>query len=365
MEGTRRMQKWVAGGIGSVAALAVLSNGAAAATLPGSTSSSTPTLIVSSLLAPLTNSPTSAGPAPAPTAVGQGAPAGSASGAVLRIDPLRTCVSCSQASAGRGGSSAGATPLRLLGHDLAGGTSTTGENGSGAMFVLIANPLIKLALLDWLTAASAGGAHSRTAVADVAVAGGRLASVTVLESQSNASWTPAASHSGAATNGAVANVGQGAVVVVLLHSNSSSNGSGKVYVASINGNEILSSQQTGGGIPINIPGVATIDLLFTRAAGGVGTTGNVAAGGQVSALLGQRGEQVLVFGAATNAGTRAHTTPVEVTRVANHQAVSAVTAARGSAAPTPNTGAALGLAGLLLLGAGAALASGARRRRHV
>lgn len=233
------------------------------------------------------------------------------------------------------------------------------------MFVLRANPLINLALLDWVTAASADRAHSRTAVADVAVAGGRVATVTVLESQSNASWTPAASQGEAATNGTVANVGQGALVIVLLHSNSSSNGSGSVYVASINGNEILSSQQTGGGIPIDIPGVATIDLLFTHASGGVGTTGNIAAGGQVSGLLGQSGEQVLVFGAATNAGTGAHTTSVKVTRFANNTAVSTVIAASGSAAPTPNTGVALGLGALLLLGAGAGLvASGARRRRH-
>jgi hypothetical protein len=291
---------------------------------------------------------------------------GAASAQVISITPLQTCVSCTSASAGPGSAKSNGTALELLGQNVSGGDS----NGSGAIFALPANPLIALSILDWTAASQAGTdsstSSSRAAVADLALAGGQVATVAVLESGSHASYassgTAATAKGSSENNGVVADVGQGALVVILLHSDASSSGSGDAYVASINGNEILSSSQTGG-IPIDIPGVGTITLLATNASGGtttaaVGTAGNV---------LGQPGTQATALGSSGSGGSSgvlgSHTTASPSPSPSSGGSTLTTTS---SGPGIPFTGAELGLAGFLLVaGGGGALGTAAwlQRRR--
>lgn len=302
------------------------------------------------------------------TSTSVGGVSGTAHAEVLSITPRQTCVSCTSASAGPGGASSQATTLEVFGQSIAGGHS----NSSGAVLALPSNPLIDLALLDWAAKSQATGtsssSSSRSAVADVALGGGQVATVAVLESDSHANWTTNGTTSTAKgsseNNGAVVNLGQGALVIVLLHSDaSSSSHSGSAYVASINGNQILSSSQTGG-IPITIPGVATITLLNAGTAGGT-VNSDV---GTVSNLGGQPGTQATALGSSgsgANSGVEglSTTSPSTSGNGPSHGS----TAAASSGPHIPFTGAGLGLAGFLLLGAGGGsfgVAQWLRRRRR-
>jgi hypothetical protein len=195
-----------------------------------------------------------------------------------------------------------------------------------------------------------------------------VATVAVLESDSHASYTSngttTTTKGSSENNGAVVNLGQGALVIVLLHSDaSSSSKSGNAYVASINGNQILSSGQTGG-IPIDIPGVATITLLNANATGGTVTS----AVGQVSNLGGQPGTQGTAFGSSGTGGTTSSGVS-GTTLTPQSQGSQPATASSGNGGNGPGipfTGAGLGLAGFLLVGGGVGAFGGARwiRRRR-
>ena len=96
------------------------------------------------------------------------------------------------------------------------------------------------------------------------------ASVDLLHSKSNASWTSAASSSNSTTDGAIVNLGgPGGLTVDLLHSETSSSGKGKSFLLSVNGNEIGSSDQTNGACVITIPGLLSLSCL--SASGGPGS----------------------------------------------------------------------------------------------
>jgi hypothetical protein len=295
---------------------------------------------------------------------------GSASSSVISIPPLQTCVSCTSAQAGNGTAGGQATALELFGSNVAGGSSSGNNSSSGAVLALPSNPLLTAAILDWASSSSTSSGSSkstsRAAVADLALAGGQVATVTILEGDSTATWTGSqtgtTSTGSAENNGAVVNVGQGALVLVLLHSDANSNGQGNAYVASINGNQILSSSQTGG-IPITIPGVGTITLLAVNASGG--TTS--AAVGQVSGLLGQNGTQGTAFGSSgsggkTSGGVLGISTGPPTPAPSSRQPT---TASSSSGAGVPFTGAQLGIGGLMLLAAGGlAFGTGALLRRR-
>ncbi len=303
---------------------------------------------------------------------------GSAGSQVVSITPLQTCVSCTSANAGQSSTSGHATALEVFGQTVEGGHSSGNGSQSGALIAVPSNPLITAAILDWAAKSSStpGDNHStsRSAVADVALAGGQVATVSVLEAGSSASWTGSSSSANATgkseTNGAEVSLGNGALAIILLHSGADSSGSANAYVASINGNQILSSGQTGG-IPIAIPGVATITLLAANASGG---TANAAVG-TVNGVLGQDGEQAVALGSngsggsqQAQSGVRGLSSPPSPSPNANStpNRNTPTTASTGGVS-VPFTGAGLGLAGLLLLGAGGGTLGGSallRRRRH-
>jgi hypothetical protein len=290
------------------------------------------------------------------------APPGSSSASVLQVNTLNTCVACSSASAGSGPARSRAIALRLLGNDISGG-EITGEGTNGnALLAIPANPLLALAIADWKVSNATGTtstAHSRAALADLALGpngpqGGGILTVAVLEATSDASGGTLASSGSGANNGVDLNLENGALVLLLLHSEASSNNTGSAYLVGINGQQIGTSQQTGG-IPITVPGVVGVVLLQVNASGGnasskVGTVGD---------LLGQQGQTAGVLTADAVGGTGV-TVPAPPTLPATGGGAPGDGAALG----VPSAGVALGLSGLLLLVSGAAVLAATLRRRR-
>jgi hypothetical protein len=302
--------------------------------------------------------------------VGHGiAPASHATGNGLRLNPLDTCISCTTSTAGHGSSTGQSQALRLLGNDLSAGQASSNGANAGSLLALPANPLLGLALADWMNNAQANGitslAGARSALADLNVANGQVATLAVLEGQSAASYNGSSSMGDGATNGAMLNLLNGGLGVVLLHSESSSDGNQEVYLLSLNGDKLLSSDQGVGGIPINIPGVIDINLLQTGAAGGLGN----AALGSIANLLGSDGPVAGVL-STDSAGSAAVTASAPIAAKAATSAPAIHSAAATGKAPslrTPMTGAAFGMAGFALLfsGASVVMAMLGRRPRRI
>ncbi|MEA2671668.1 MAG: hypothetical protein QOG45_1888 [Chloroflexota bacterium] len=290
------------------------------------------------------------------------APPGSASASALQVNPLNTCVGCSSASAGNGSARSRAIALRLLGNDIAGGELTGDGTNSGALLAIPANPLLALALADWRVSNATGPtstAHSRAALADLVLGpngpqGGGVLTVAVLEATSDASGATLASSGTGVNNGVDLNLENGALVLILLHSEASSNNTGSAYLVGINGQQIGSSQQTGG-IPITVPGVVGVVLLQVNASGGsasskVGTAGD---------LLGQQGQTAGILTADAVAGTGVTAPPPPTLPATGGGALPG-----GAALGVPSAGVALGLSGLLLLMGGATVLALTLRRRR-
>ena len=308
-------------------------------------------------------------PAGSPPPVGV-APGGAA-GAGLEASQLQTCVSCTSVSGGPEGPSAHATALRLLGHDVSGGHSHGGSSERDALVALPSNPVFDLALLSWETGTELGpapAAQSRSALVDAGVlsAGedsttGGLLTVAVLESFSDAGWSSSGAHGYGASNGADIGVDNDAVVIILLHSQATSDGHDNAYVASVDGEAVGGSTGESSGMPLEVPGVLSATLFAVRAGENAGS----AAVGSVDRLLEMPPP---VAGVLTSAAHGARTpasagAPVAAVRTPSPGAP----AAAGSPRETPGvpaTGSGAALAGALLAVAGAALAAAAARIRR-
>ena len=298
------------------------------------------------------------------------APASSASASVINLEFLDTCISCTTAHAGAHSSHGRSVALRLLGHDVAVGQSVSNASNEGALLALPINPLLNLAIADWRTTSGADAvkstsfAHSRAALVDLALLGDTpadsLLTVALLESTSNATYTGALSHGDAVDNGVDLTALRGALVVIVLHSETSSDHPGSSYILSINGNKLGTSDQVGNGdgIPVSIPGVLTLTLLRVNAVGGsavIGTLTMPSTSGETAGLvtaqsLGGAGGVPIVATPATS-GVAA--------------ASAAAPSAAGGASRVPSTGVNLGIGGLLLVVTGAAVTVLALRRRRV
>jgi hypothetical protein len=359
----------IAAASGLAAALATpLTLGALADTLPAGVSgaASPITSTVSGATATVTSSSGVHLPAAAPLATdppadpaGQ-APPGTATANAVSIAPLDTCISCTSAVAGPGSASANSTALRILGHDVSAGAASGNQQTSGDLIALPANPLLSLAIADWMASAQSSdtlsSAASRASLVDLNLdpGGHEIATLAVLEAGSHAMWTADSSSGSAYSNGVDLNLGNGALVIIVLHSDADSSGTAHTYVASINGNEILSNQQVGQPITITIPGVITITLLQTSATGGAAS----AAVGTVTNLLGMAGQQVGLFQVGTQGSSGAPS---------GNPGTGVQAASTGSEAGSlgaPETGAAVGIVGFLLAAGGAAAAAASRMRRR-
>jgi hypothetical protein len=315
--------------------------------------------------------PGRANPATPPQTVFVPAPASRATAKAINLEFLQTCISCTSADAAAHHAKGNATAIRLLGHDIAWGESVSNGSHEGALLALPINPLLNLAIADWKTmshndADSAKSfSHDRAALVDLALLGDSpaesLLTVAILESMSNATYSDALSHGDATANGVDLTALKGALVIIVLHSETSSDHPGSSYLLSINGNKLGEAGEDG--IPITIPGVLTITLLQVGAVGGVGSavigTVTMPGGGSESAGV------VTAQSSGAAAVVPAATTPVTGgVAGAAADAVVPKTAASVGAVAAPSTGVNMGVGGLLLVVTGAAVAVMALRRRR-
>jgi hypothetical protein len=196
-----------------------------------------------------------------------------ATGNGVNADPFGTCISCTGAGAGNNSSSSDSQGLHLADESVAEGQSPANGYASGEIASVPANPLFGLVLGSWDTSNHAtpasSEAHSKATFANLRVADGRLATVAVFDARSDATYTSRGSHGSATTNGVTATIGNGQLVVILLHSDADSDAPGHVYVAHVNDSEIMSSKEVSGGVPITVPNVASIALLSVTKGGAV------------------------------------------------------------------------------------------------
>jgi hypothetical protein len=307
--------------------------------------------------------------APAATGPAAGAPSGHAAANGLSLGIIDTCVSCTGAAAGPSSAQAGAHALRVLGNDLSAGQSSgTGAN-SGNLIALPENGVLGLAIADWMNATRAGSsssdAHSRSALTDLSLGNGQIATVAILESLSNAAFGGSSAHGDAANNGVDLTLLNGGVALILLHSDVAADGTQTAYVASLNGQQLLATHGNSGGLPISIPGVGVINVLSSGADGGAAIStiddllGN--AGQAAGALTASGGPGTTASGnpASNGGGAQSPAAPQQPTTGAVH-----IPTAASSSAPTPFTGIGLGLGGFALVAGGLSLAGTSIRRRH-
>lgn len=327
--------------------------------------------------------------------VTQPAPPGSSEAYAAQVGDV-AAISHTKASASSSGESATADPLELGGNPPAaafGGTESGNSDGSnsGALLDTGKQPFGRLALTPWSTTNShSASGNSASGLADIVwldlgdPSTQQSASLRVLQSESNAQWTPDASTGNASADGAILDLGgPNGLAVDVLHSETSSSGAGSSYLLSINGNQIGTSGQAGGKCSVTLPGVLSLDCL--TASGGTGTTGvlSSAAGvasatvgpatsGLTAALIQSKGTSAKAPAAVTPAATSpASGAPATAPAAAAPAASAPAAAAPASAAPAassrlPFTGANVGFlvgAALLLGGAGAGIVLVSRRPR--
>ena len=311
----------------------------------------------------LGGAPASNAPAPA------GSPVSHAAANALNLGIIGTCVSCTSAAAGPSSSQSGAHALTVLGQDLSAGSTSSNGSNSGNLIALPANGVLGLAIADWMNAAKAGAngsdASSRSALTDLNLGNGQIATIALLESMSHAANGGSSASGDAANNGADISLLNGAVALILLHTDVAGDGTQTAYVASLNGQQLLATHGNSGGLPITIPGVGTINILQSGANGGQAST----AIGTITDLLGSAGQAagVLTAEGGPAASTASNGNGGGSSAAAPHQPSSGaahIPTTADTGAPTPTTGLGLGLGGLALVAGGmSVLAATARRRR--
>jgi hypothetical protein len=180
------------------------------------------------------------------------APPGSASGTgaslSLGSQPLAS-VSPTSASAGGSGSAASAYTVQVLGNNVTpGGSSSDGRPAasSGSALSTPSGSPVEAEVTPYSASTGAGSATARAALAHAAAGGSSGLSADVLRSDSSASYSSSRSAGHSSTDGAVVNAGgSGGLTVDLLHSQTDSASGASAYLASINGNQIGSSQDVG------------------------------------------------------------------------------------------------------------------------
>ena len=288
------------------------------------TSTSTPTLGVvgtslhratSGLTAPLaglaTVRPTSS--TAATTTVTTPAPAGEAESYGAKVGGL-VALSHTRASATPAGESSTANPVELLGAAPAplGGTQEGPGSKSGSIYDSGTTPIGRLAIAPWAVANSSRSSGNRAAgladilLVDLGTPGtAQSASLRVLQSTSEASWTPTASTGQGTTDGAILDVGgPSGLMVDVLHSQTNSSGAGSSYLVSINGTQIGTSGQTNGSCQLTLPSLLSLSCLTASGGTGViagGTTVRSAAS-VLSATLGASGLSAGLLQTSSSAG---------------------------------------------------------------
>lgn len=286
---TARIWAVVIGGIGLTAVPVT----ALAATSPSSAPRTFPTAHQS---APKPASP-SAQPAPTQTQTQTQttpAPASKAEGYAVQVQGV-LAVSHTKSSASGSGTSSTANALELGAAPPAsqfGGTQNGNGSSSGDLIKVNPSDQFLLAVTPWsATNSETSSGSSASGIADILVldlgtaGSSQSASLRVLQSESNSTWTPSSSTANGSTDGAILNLGgKSGLTVDLLHSETSSSGKGSSYLVSVNGNQIGTSGQAAGKCVLAIPALLKLECL--TASGGVAGLTTTATSGVAKATVG-------------------------------------------------------------------------------
>jgi hypothetical protein len=302
------------------------------------------------------------------TVTHQNAPKATASAVAAKVAGVIT-IGETGATAGSDGGTAHAHALDILGTTVSGDDVTDGSK-SGSLFSTPDNPIGDLELAPWSgTVAHNGGGTQSQAEAALAHAGllGVL-QVWLLHSQSQATWTPDASHGHSESDGAEVNLAD-QLDVKVLHAETDSDGKGSSAILVINGTGILTSDQTGNAC--DIPADPLIDLLCLQATGGKGSDGSTTSTAEVvkeTSGVGLPGGDIV---GASSGGGKAVTPSTPGSSNPGTSTKHGTRHTSGGRLPhtsgqLPFTGGETGLLaayGALLAGLGTAITAAARRRR--
>ena len=180
------------------------------------------------------------------------APPGTASGTGASLSlggqPVAS-VSPTSASAGAGGTSASAYTVQVAGNNVTPGGSSQNGQPAGSQGSALSTPAgspVEAEVTPYSASTSPGSAAAHAALAHLAAGGSSGVSADVLRSDSSASYDSSRSSGHSSTDGAVVNAGgSGGLTLDLLHSQTDSTSGSSAYLASINGNQIGSSQDVG------------------------------------------------------------------------------------------------------------------------
>jgi hypothetical protein len=238
------------------------------------------------------------GPMTKPASTQQG---GSATGAAVRIQPLLTCIACSQADASPGNPTASATAIRLLGQNVSAGNEY-GSKGfrEGNLFAVPQNPSFSLAVGSWAagTQTTTGGfitsADASSSLVSLFVP--NTLNLEAVRSDSHAMSDSAGHKQADSSSDALYLGGAGQpspTTIVLLHSDASSAGPGHVWLIGVNGTGI--GEMLGqSGIPIDLHPLLLLMLVHASAVG----SGGHSEIGTLQDAGGSIGEDVTLFNSA-------------------------------------------------------------------
>ena len=204
------------------------------------------------------------------------APPGEASGVAAQVGSLLD-VSRTGATAGSEATSAEASVVRLGGEPLLGlGGSQSGDGETGGALLDTEDSLpARVEAAPWKAAAHGNAGPTRHARSSAAVARAEVPDIVkagVLTSDSEASWTDRKSSGTAVTDGVNAGL-LDTINVVLLHSETSSEGRGHSYLVGLNGTEIGTDDQLGASPLCALDAGSLLSLSCLTASGGSGTDG--------------------------------------------------------------------------------------------
>lgn len=222
------------------------------------------------------------------------APPGQSEAVAAKVGTV-IAVGYTKATANSNSGEATANALELQGKPLSAGTGGTQKGkgkSSGATYDSKDTPLGRLMLTPWSAEvkedSSGRSSESDAALLKLILINSGTASVQVLHTNSKARHNDDKSTANTSSDGARANVGgDRGLTVILLHSETSSDGKGnRSYVASVNGATIMSSDQAGKSCAINVPNVVTLGCL--NASGGKGSSSASVADGNLGGATGPR-----------------------------------------------------------------------------
>ncbi len=213
-------------------------------------------------------------------------PTSEAGATAVEVEGVATISGTSATRDGEGSGSATATVLEVGGETIVGGTQE-GEGSSGGEIVTTGedNEQGYLTVGGWTADVDGTSSHSRSAVADGNLGGDEGASVSVLESESNAED----GHADAETTGVTVDLGGGQLHLELLHASTASDGTGESWILMANDEKILTSEQADGQCEIPADPVAHLLCLYAEATAGedgaaAGATGATAGVADFTAL---------------------------------------------------------------------------------